>query len=207
MDRQTHWQGVHTNKYQDVSWWQAPADLWLDLFDYCTVTDSTRIVDVGSGAATLFDVLLERGQIDLVALDISAAAIDRLAARLRPQLAAHPAAHVEFVVGDVLDFAATRPFDIWHDRAVFHFLTDPADQAEYVASVRRNLRRGGQLILATFSPNGPSQCSGLDVARHDIADLQRIFGADFQLLHSEERLHTTPAGGTQAFSVAVFQRS
>jgi SAM-dependent methyltransferase len=197
---QSHWEEIHLAKYQDVSWWQDKSQLWLDVFDGLSLARHSNIIDVGSGASDLLDVLREVGFKDVSALDISAVALDRLKARLERKIP-----DTNFYVADVCDFESGRTFDVWHDRAVFHFLTEAADQARYCDSVVHNLAAKGYLIIATFAPDGPEQCSGLPVARHDIKSLQEVFGEKFDLIDWKRRIHNTPWGSEQAFTIARFK--
>ena len=199
--RQKHWQDIHTAKFQDVSWWQDETQLWLDLFDRLKLARHSSIIDIGSGASLLLDVLSGFGFKDLNALDISVAALDRLRARLAVKIPDE-----NFYEADVLEFDSGRTFDVWHDRAVFHFLTNATDQALYRESVLRNLAPKGTLIIATFALDGPEQCSGLPVARHDIDSLNEVFSKDFSLIDSQRRIHRTPWGSEQPFTIARYRR-
>jgi 2-polyprenyl-3-methyl-5-hydroxy-6-metoxy-1,4-benzoquinol methylase len=156
----------------------------------------SRIIDVGGGEATLVDDLLDRGYCNLSVLDVSATALDVAKARLGERAGA-----VDWRCGDV----TTHPFpgshyDVWHDRAVFRFLTDPKDRADYVHQVTRAVKPGGHVIVATFGPGGPTKCSGLDVVRYDPGALHDQFGANFLLLRHLTEMHQTPAGAMQQFT-------
>jgi SAM-dependent methyltransferase len=153
------------------------------------------IIDIGGGESTLVDDLLDRGYHDLSVLDISATAIDFTKKRLGQRADA-----VRWYVSDIthVDFGSQK-FDLWHDRAVFHFLTDAASRAAYVARVRTSMKRGGFVVMATFGPEGPLKCSGLDVVRYDAAALHAEFGGGFRLMGSETALHATPFGTHQQF--------
>jgi len=162
---------------------------------------SDRVVIIGAGASTLLVALLQQGWKRLIAVDISSAALQQL----RSRLGAH-ADNVTYVHADVCEVALPQPVDVWHDRATFHFLTDPADQQRYVTRAAASLRPGGHLVLANFAPAGPEQCSGLPVARHSIDDLHRLFDDQFSLLDSFEADHTTPWGSPQLFLHALWRR-
>jgi len=164
--------------------------------------EDDEIVDVGGGASTLVDCLLERGFRRLTVLDISDAALDAARRRLGAR-----AGEVNWVVGDARDLHLPRPVGLWHDRAVFHFLTRESDQARYLSCLHENLRPGGHVILATFGQRGPEKCSGLPVERYDARKLSERLGADFELLQSVEKMHTTPSGATQQFTYCLFRRS
>jgi SAM-dependent methyltransferase len=198
-----HWQKVYETKpASEVSWYAPHLDESLRLVTEVATTDA-RLIDVGAGASTLVDDLLERGHQHLTALDVSDAALAVTRARLGPR-----AARVTFVAADV----TTAPlgeaaFDVWHDRAVFHFLVDAAARAAYVAQLRRALAPGGHVVMATFAPTGPARCSGLDVARYDAAGVARELGEDFAITASLETTHVTPAGKEQRFSYARLRRA
>jgi SAM-dependent methyltransferase len=199
MDRRTHWERVYTEKQPDqVSWFQAEAALSLDLIARHAAPEAA-IADIGGGASRLVDGLLARGFRDLRVLDLSATALDAARSRLGAA-----AAGVRWVVADVLtaEFAPAS-IDVWHDRAVFHFLTDPADRARYVAQVRRAVRPGGLVLVATFAEDGPLKCSGLEVARYSPDALHAEFGEGFAVVEREREAHHTPSGGVQWFTYCL----
>lgn len=200
MDRRSHWDHVYRTKGPDhVSWFQAEARLSRALIERVAPDRDTRILDVGAGASTLVDGLLQAGYRHVTALDLSPTALS-----LAQQRLGDAAATVTWLTGDVLALPfAAGAFDVWHDRAVFHFLTHPADRASYVAQVRRTVAPGGYVLVATFAEDGPSRCSGLEVARYSPTALHGEFGADFHLLASEREVHTTPAGVEQAFTYCL----
>lgn len=200
--RAAHWEGVHAEKGAgEVSWWQEPDSLWLDLIERAGVSPSQPVVDVGAGASLLVDALLDAGFTDVTVLDISASALDRVARRLGPR-----AASVRLVAADVTHYRGARPVALWHDRAVFHFLTDPADRRAYRESLRANLEPGGLAVIAVFAPDGPETCSGLPVRRYDLPGLVHEIGPGFTLVHGQRRVHTTPWGAEQPFTAALLRR-
>ncbi|MBI2077108.1 MAG: class I SAM-dependent methyltransferase [Euryarchaeota archaeon] len=202
MDFQAHWQAIHEeNGPTDVSWYQAAPTLSLKFVQETKVGPEARILDVGCGQAGLAGPLVERGFRKVTALDISDEAIRRAKERLGGRAEA-----VVWIRSDVLDFSAPEPFDLWHDRAVLHFFTDPEDQRRYVASMTRNLVPGGHAIIAGFAPDGPEKCSRLPVVRRDPDNFARLLGPGFALIGSEHEIHTTPWGKQQAFQWAVFKR-
>jgi len=195
-DTKTHWEKIYTTKAPDqVSWYRPHLERSLALIERATMDRSTAIIDVGGGESTLVDDLLARGYKDITILDVSPAAIEATKQRLGER-----AELVHWLVADItqveLDPAA---YDVWHDRAVFHFLTDPQQRAAYVRQVARAVRPGGHVIVSTFGPEGPTKCSGLDIMRYDAEALHREFGARFRLVESSKELHTTPFGATQQF--------
>ena len=160
---------------------------------------TANIVDIGAGASTLVDGLLRSGYRNLTVVDLSASAL-----ALAQQRLGSAAAAVTWQADDVLTAGFARStFDLWHDRAVFHFLTDPADRARYVAQAHHAVRRGGLVLVATFAEDGPTRCSGLDVVRYSPEALHAEFGARFELLESQREVHTTPSGSQQAFTYCV----
>lgn len=216
----THWEEIHQSKFTDVSWWQDADKVWLDLFYLVEIGPHDHIVDIGAGASELVDELLRSGFQNITVLDLSEFALARTKARLgrvgipkivgtseigeRSNIRVAPL--VNFVCADVLNYRSEVPFRIWHDRAVFHFLITENDRAKYLDSLRANLRPGGYAMIATFAPDGPEQCSGLPVIRHDRESLEKIFGSDFELIFSDRREHVTPWGSVQPFTVVIFKR-
>jgi len=193
---QEHWEKIYRSKLPDqVSWYRPHLDTSLDLIEFATRGDrSVSIIDVGGGASTLVDDLIERGYGDVTVLDISQAALDVIRTRLAG------VGSVRYMAGDVTKpvFSEAR-YDLWHDRAVFHFLTGPDERRAYVRNVATAVRPGGHIILSTFGPEGPTQCSGLDVVRYNAEELHAEFGAHFQLMQSSMEVHETPFGTTQQF--------
>lgn|SRR5487761_1897140 len=196
MDIQAHWERVYGTKAPDqVSWFLPHLRTSLDLIERAAVNRSASIIDVGAGASTLADDLMAAGYRDLTVLDISQAAIELAKKRLGE--ASKP---IRWLRADVTErnFPA-RCFDVWHDRAVFHFLTKPEERLAYVRNVAWAVKPGGHVIVSTFGPEGPQKCSGLDVMRYDAASLHDEFGTRFRLVESSQELHRTPFGNTQQF--------
>jgi SAM-dependent methyltransferase len=196
MELKSHWEEIYTTRSAEaVSWYQPHATLSLDLICRLAQSKSTRIVDVGGGASNLVDDLLVYGMTDVGVLDISGAALNVARQRLGEQ-----AGRIRWMEGDITTIALDKAsIDIWHDRAVFHFLTDPAGREAYVAQVRRAVRPGGHVIVAAFGPDGPLQCSGLPVVRYAPDALHAEFGGAFELLGHVKEDHLTPAGFVQNF--------
>lgn len=198
-----HWEGVYRSKAPDqVSWYQHRPDVSLELIARAAADAPPGIIDVGGGASTLVDHLLEAGYGPLTVLDISGAALDHSRRRLGSQ-----AAQVEWIEGDVRTFEPRHRFGIWHDRAVFHFLVEETDRRAYVHSLDRCLERGGALVIATFALDGPARCSGLPVQRHDEASLQRELGPSYEWMESRRFDHSTPGGSLQRFLYVHFRRT
>jgi SAM-dependent methyltransferase len=191
-----HWQYVYeTKEEKNVSWYQEHPSLSFQWIQNARLSLDSAIIDVGGGASRLVDYLLQVGYRRLTVLDISAAALQLARQRLGAQAAA-----VTWLEGDITQVELPHhTYDLWHDRAVFHFLINEAERARYVAAVRRAVRPDGHVIVATFGPDGPTQCSGLSVARYNSDRLHGEFGAGFELVNSTSELHQTPFGTQQAF--------
>jgi 2-polyprenyl-3-methyl-5-hydroxy-6-metoxy-1,4-benzoquinol methylase len=197
MDMQEHWEHVYGAKAPDqVSWFRPHLETSRGLIERASRGNrAVSIIDVGGGASTLVDDLIASGYRDLTVLDISPTALHLAQQRLGD--AARP---VRWLPADVLQsILPARAYDIWHDRAVFHFLTTPDERAGYVRNVAAAVRPGGHVIVSTFGPEGPMKCSGLDVMRYDADALHGEFGARFRLVESLKELHRTPFGTTQQF--------
>jgi 2-polyprenyl-3-methyl-5-hydroxy-6-metoxy-1,4-benzoquinol methylase len=204
MDARQHWDQIYrTKRPTEVSWYAPHLETSLRLIEEAVPDHDAAIVDVGGGEATLVDDLLARGYRRVTVLDLSAAALEVAEARL-----AERACAVEWLCGDVATFPFRRHhYDVWHDRAVFHFLTDPKDRAAYVRQVARAVKPGGHVIVATFGPEGPTKCSGLDVVRYAADALHDEFGSSFRLLKHLTEIHHTPAGSTQQFTYCYCKTS
>ena len=202
-----YWEQVHAAKgVDDVSWWQPHDAVWVDLVESTGVPTSARIADVGSGSSTLVDALLSRGFGDITLLDVSATALQRAVDRVRHEYGAK-ADGVHALIGDVTTTILEPPVDVWFDRAVFHFLTDPEDVAAYVLALRAGLRRGGYAVVSTYALDGPDTCSGLPVTRYDATSLIAALDARaWEVLRTERRQHVTPWDAVQPFTTVVLRR-
>jgi SAM-dependent methyltransferase len=191
-----HWEQVYMRKpAAEVSWYQEHAEQSLQLIRGTGAPRSAAVIDVGGGASTLVDDLLADGYDAISVLDLSAAALAAARRRL-----AQRADAVTWIEAGITEVTLPRhAYDIWHDRAVFHFLTDADDRRAYVAAVQRAVKPGGHVIVATFAEDGPTQCSGLPVMRYSPGELHAQFGAAFSLLRQEREEHHTPAGAVQKF--------
>jgi SAM-dependent methyltransferase len=200
MDAKQHWENVYETKGADaVSWYQARPGLSLDLIRHAAPDSAGPVIDVGGGASVLVDGLLDAGYDDVTVLDISEAALDVARRRLDAR-----SDGVRWIAEDVLTAPLPEShFAVWHDRAVFHFLTDPADRARYVERVRHAVRPEGLVLIATFAPDGPARCSGLEVARYAPEALHHEFGEGFELLESHREAHQTPGGAVQLFTYCL----
>jgi SAM-dependent methyltransferase len=196
MQTAEHWENVYRTKdFDAVSWYAPHLGESLRLIRQLAPDKTAAIVDIGAGESTLVDDLLHHHYLDLSVLDISVTAIDFSKQRLGAQ-----AAQVGWHVGDITQYDfGSKKFDLWHDRAVFHFLTDPAARHAYIELVRRSVKPGGYVLMATFGPNGPLKCSGLEVVRYDAQSLHNEFGEGFSLQGDELTMHHTPMGTDQQF--------
>lgn len=200
-DREGHWQNVYTAKDEtEVSWFQENPAPSLELLAVTGAQENSAIIDIGGGASRLVDALAHRGYEDLTVLDISAAALDVAKRRLGAR-----ATRVEWIAADITTWEPKRPYDVWHDRAAFHFLTEASDRSAYIARLRRALRPGGHAIIGTFAPDGPEKCSGLPVARHDAQSLSAVLGGEFALVTTRRHEHLTPSNARQRFQFSIFK--
>lgn len=200
MSRKEHWEQVYRTKAtDDVSWYQVRPGASLKLIEASGVGKDQRIIDVGGGASVLVDFLLDAGFSRLAVLDISAAALECARQRLGTR-----ARQVEWLEADVTEFAPAQRYRLWHDRAVFHFLTEKTDREKYVESLKRTLAPDGQVIIATFGVDGPLRCSGLKVARYNAPAICGELGDDFQLVQELPETHVTPWGTEQKFTYFRF---
>lgn len=196
MTGREHWERIYrTTAAFDVSWYQSTPAISLDLIRRVAPDLDARIIDVGGGASTLVDALLDDGYRNVTVLDLAGAALAVARQRLGER-----AARVTWIESDVLTAPlAARSYAVWHDRAVFHFLTDPRDRERYVARAHDAVRPNGHVIVASFAPDGPARCSGLDVVRYSPETMHAQFGSAFRLLESVGEEHHTPSGATQSF--------
>ena len=201
-NRQAHWQQVYKEKgeYQ-VSWFQDQPAISLELIEAVGAKPSLAIIDIGGGASRLMDALVDRGYGDLSVLDLSESATSIAKARL-----ADRAAQVKWIVADVTQWKPTRAYDLWHDRAAFHFLTRASDRDAYIDRLIKAVPSGGHAIIGTFAVDGPERCSGLPVVRYDAARLSAEFTPAFALLDTRRDDHKTPWGAIQHFQFSVFRR-
>lgn len=200
-DRRAHWERVYAEKGEDaLSWFEPRAQTSLALLDDAGIAPRA-IVDIGAGTSRFVDALIARDVPGITLLDLAQTALARTRARLGPD-----AARVRFVAADVTTWAPERTFDLWHDRAAFHFLTEPEARAAYVARLREALLPGGHALISTFAADGPERCSGLPVARYDPVDLAAALGRGFALRDARRVVHRTPWGSEQRFQASLFRR-
>ena len=199
--RKSHWENIYTHKTpEEVSWTQGKPVLSLSWIESLALPKDAPIIDIGGGESHLVDYLLALGYTDLSVLDISKAALQKSQVRLGDM-----AAKVKWIEADITTFQAERTYALWHDRAVFHFLTQKEDIETYVQLVSTAVNK--YMLMSTFSKEGPLKCSGLPIIQYDADDLAANFTKDFQLLQQETEVHTTPFNTTQAFIYALFQKA
>jgi SAM-dependent methyltransferase len=201
--RQQHWNAIYKSKDEwDVSWFEAFPAISLEMIEAIGLKPDTCIVDVGGGESRLIDALLGAGLDCLAVLDVSHEALEHARARIGTA-----ARVVTWIESDVTGAWSLKPMDIWHDRAVFHFLVEAEDRLRYLTHLRQTLKVNGGAIIATFAPDGPDRCSGLPVARYSPDALAAELGDEFTLLESRRHQHRTPSGTVQSFQYSRFQRS
>jgi SAM-dependent methyltransferase len=202
-DRKQHWESVYGDKLaQQTSWYQKEPRLSLLMVANAELDHDAALIDVGGGASLLVDHLLDLGYRDLTVLDISRAALDQARQRM-----GEAASGVKWIEADVTSYVPDRQFDLWHDRAAFHFLTAKKDRLRYLQVLRKSLATGGQAIIAAFAPRGPEKCSGLDIIQYDAVKLGEELGSEFILEEQEEESHVTPANREQLFNFFRFRRA
>ncbi|OCP38537.1 class I SAM-dependent methyltransferase [Ensifer sp. LC163] len=201
-DRRTHWDNAYASKGEaGVSWFEDAPLVSFDLIRQCVAIADASLIDIGGGASRLVDKLLGEGMRAITVLDLSPAALSAAKARLGTR-----GDDVEWIAADVTEWRPTRSYDVWHDRAAFHFLTEPDDRAAYIDRLHAAVKPGGHAIIATFALDGPERCSGLPVMRYDPATLAGLIGPSFRLVEERRHIHATPSGSTQAFQFSVLQR-
>jgi len=204
MEKKIHWENVyHTKDVTQVSWFQEHPELSLKFIEQTGIDKNAQIIDVGGGASTLVDDLIANGYQNCTVLDISGAALEVAQRRLGSK-----ASTVTWLEADVTqDKLPSNFYDVWHDRAVFHFLTRPEDRVQYVECVQHSVKKGGHVIVATFGLEGPTRCSGLDVVRYSADSLHDEFGEDFELAGTTTEAHQTPFGTEQEFVYCYCRKS
>lgn len=202
MNRKEHWESVYTSKAPaEMSWYQLEPALSLEMIGSAGLGPDAELIDAGGGSSVLVDRLIDQGYRHITVLDISGRALKHARQRLGAR-----AAQAVWIEADVTGFSPAHPYDLWHDRAVFHFLTDARDRSRYVEVLERAVRRGGSVIIAAFAIGGPTQCSGLEIVQYDAARLAAALGSNFRLLEQRQELHVTPAQRHQLFGYFRFER-
>ena len=202
MSQKEHWEKVFETKQEtEVSWYQQLPKTSLDFISKLNISKDAKIIDIGGGDSYLVDALLEQGFTNITLLDISAKAIDRIKNRLGAK-----ANKVTFIVSDILDFNPVETYDLWHDRASFHFQTDAHQIEKYADIVSKAIVNNGHVVIGTFSENGPKKCSGLDITQYSEAKMKAVFESKFDLLDSFTEDHATPFDTIQNFIFCSFKR-
>jgi SAM-dependent methyltransferase len=201
--RRAHWDHVYETKHPDqVSWFSPENRVSLEMIEHAGVAPSDPVIDIGSGASLLTDALLARGYADVTIVDISASALDLVAARLGPR-----AAQVRLITSDVTELKTARRYAFWHDRATFHFLVDDEDRAAYRRVLMDSLLPGAHVAIATFADDGPEKCSGLPVRRHSPEELSAFFAPELAIVESRREEHVTPGGAKQRFAWVLLRKA
>lgn len=203
MEQPQHWETIFAERdTREVSWYEAVPETSLALIQEAAIPLSAAILDVGGGTSKLAGLLLAVGYTDVTVADISPSALALSQAEVGAA-----AEQITWIEADVRSHDFARRFDLWHDRAVFHFMVEDDDRAGYLRVLRRTLRPGGHLVLAAFGPEGPTRCSGLPVVRYGADELARVLGRDFELISANSQQHRTPRGNEQEFTYSHFRRN
>ena len=201
-DRKTHWETIYqTKKPTDVSWYQPKPTTSLNFISELNLKKDAKIIDIGAGESFLADFLLADGFTDLTILDISGEALDHARSRL-----AEKAKILKWITADISHFVPEEKYDLWHDRAAFHFLTEEIQVQNYLKTLINSINPGGYVILGTFSDKGPAKCSGIEIQQYSIAEMSDLLSDSFQKLHCENIDHITPSGAVQNFTFCSFQK-
>lgn len=196
-----HWDAAYAQGDTTRSWYQSEPMMSLRMLDAAGITPADSVIDIGGGASTLADALLERGFTDVSVLDVSKVGLDRAQQRLGAA-----ASSIDWIHADLLAWQPSRRYGAWHDRAVFHFLTDAGERLQYLARLVEATSPGSVAVFGCFAPDGPEYCSGLPVARYSADDLADVLGAGWRPISRDRQVHVTPAGVAQPFTWAAFGR-
>ena len=200
MDKKKHWENIYQTKNIDgVSWYQETPYESIELIKKFSTTDSDMIIDIGCGKSFLADNLLKLNYKNITLVDISLNALKEVKERLNNK-------SLNFIETDVLNLKLERTFDIWHDRAVFHFITNKKSVEKYISLCNEYIGEGGKLIIGTFAEDGPLKCSGLEIKRYSVENLKELFKENFEFIEGFKKLHSTPFGTQQSFTFCVFRK-
>lgn len=201
-DRKEHWNKVYENKKAtEVSWYEPMPETSLKYITECKLNKDAAIIDIGGGDSYLAEFLLAKGYTDITVVDISEKAIERAKERL-----AEKADEITWIVADASEFIPERQYDLWHDRAAFHFLTEDEQVENYLRAVKKAVKPGKFVVMGTFSEVGPTKCSGIEIRQYSIDQMQKLFSEDFTAMSCKNIDHTTPSGGTQNFTFCSFRK-
>lgn len=202
-NRKEHWNKVYDSKMPtEVSWYEPMPETSLNYIAECKLDKEAAIIDIGGGDSFLAEFLLARGFKDVTVVDISEKAIERAKQRLGER-----AEEITWIVADASEFKPDKQYDLWHDRAAFHFLTEDEQVERYLQTVKRSVKPGGFLVMGTFSENGPKKCSGIEIRQYSIDQMQALFSNGFTTLGCKNIDHETPSGGTQNFTFCSFRKN
>ena len=200
MEKKKHWENIYQTKNIDgVSWYQETPYESIELIKKFSTTDSDMIIDIGCGKSFLADNLLKLNYKNITLVDISLNALKEVKDRLNNK-------SLNFIETDVLNLKLERTFDIWHDRAVFHFITNKKSIEKYISLCNEYIGEGGKLIIGTFAEDGPLKCSGLEIKRYSVENLKELFKENFEFIEGFKKLHSTPFGTQQSFTFCVFRK-
>lgn len=201
-DKKEHWNKVYENKKAtEVSWYEPMPETSLDYIAECKLEKDAAIIDIGGGDSFLAEFLFGKGFTDITVVDISENAINRARQRLGEK-----ADEIKWIVADAADFEPDRQYDLWHDRAAFHFFTEDGKVQKYMNTLKKAVKPGGYVVLGTFSETGPTKCSGLEIRQYSISEMQALFAEGFTTMSCKNVDHKTPSGGTQNFTFCSFQK-
>lgn len=202
-DNQQHWDKVYSEKQPtEVSWYEPMPEISLSLIDEFNLEKDAAIIDIGGGDSFLAEFLVSKDFTNVTVVDISQNAIERAKKRM-----CEKADQVTWIVADASDFKPEKKYDLWHDRAAFHFLTEEDQRVNYLRTLFESVKPGGYVIMSTFSDKGPPACSGLPVQRYSVGEMQKLFEKEFSVLSGKSVDHTTPSGGKQNFTICSFQKN
>lgn len=201
-DQKEHWEDIYSRKkFEETSWYQSIPETSLNIIESLGLSREAEIIDVGGGNSYLVDHLLDLEYRNISILDISGKALQSVQTRLGDD-----AKNVNWIESDVTNFSSENTFDVWHDRAAFHFLTTDDQVKKYMRNLTSSMKSGGYVVLATFSENGPDKCSGIQIRKYSAKDMQSLFEKDFEIVRLENIDHTTPSDSTQNFTLGLFRR-
>lgn len=201
-ENQQHWDKIYSEKQPtEVSWYEPMPEVSLELIKSCELPKDAAIIDIGAGDSFLAEFLVAQDYTDVTVVDISSTAIERAKERM-----CEKADKVNWIVSDILDYKPEKQFDLWHDRAAFHFLTEAGKKEEYLRILDESVKPGGFVVMGTFSDKGPTTCSGLDIQQYSVGQMQQLFQEKFDLLSGKNIDHNTPSGGVQNFTFCSFKK-
>ncbi len=202
MSNKDHWENIYSTKEIDrVSWYQETPTTALNIFNSLQLNSDASIIDIGAGKSFLVDNLLELGYNDITILDISGNALNEVKERVEKKRFS-----IKCIESNVTDLSFEQKYDVWHDRAVFHFITNKQEREKYTSLLNSSLNKDGYLILGTFSEDGPLKCSGLEVQRYSVEELKKLLKENFQLIDGFKKVHDTPFNTTQSFTFCLFKK-